>query len=372
MSCHGCATKFGVFSKEKSCPGCGFSFCKKCLRVKTVIPNLGDKEQNVCRSCSESFSIEKKDVEKDSRPPPEAFLRRLESLENPARPPITVYHHNTRMEELKTGLTAEDREIAERLEKLKEERKRQRELPTEEDIVRRLAALKGEDAECAVASRLKKKPEIFLPDLRSDEEKTNALIKQLIEEQILAVKHMSREDIIAKRLARLRGEDSSASSLSQSQSDDVDVEAIAGQSEKRQSKPETEDDVGELMKLAKAELDAAQKELKPGSSKCKSSDDLDKESTGSGDSEANAVVQRVMDEVALEDDDDDTELETKDMSNIQDPEELPWCTICNEDASKRCLGCAGDLFCTKCFAEFHDDDDLKDHKTIPYSPANRK
>ena len=60
------------------------------------------------------------------------------------------------MQKLKTGLAETDREILDRLEKLKEERK-QPPAPTEEEVVRRLALLKGEDPERMAALSANKK-----------------------------------------------------------------------------------------------------------------------------------------------------------------------------------------------------------------------
>ena len=35
--------------------------------------------------------------------------------------------------------------------------------------------------------------------------------------------------------------------------------------------------------------------------------------------------------------------------DFEDPDELPYCTLCTEDATIRCLGCNYDLYCNKCF-----------------------
>lgn len=49
-------------------------------------------------------------------------------------------------------------------------------------------------------------------------------------------------------------------------------------------------------------------------------------------------------------------------------EDLPWCCICNEDATIRCYDCDDDLYCTRCFSEGHEQFGLFDHRYAPFEP----
>ncbi|KAI0208913.1 Abscission/NoCut checkpoint regulator [Lamellibrachia satsuma] len=49
--------------------------------------------------------------------------------------------------------------------------------------------------------------------------------------------------------------------------------------------------------------------------------------------------------------------------------DLPWCCICNADATLLCCGCDSDLYCQRCFREVHDKFGMGDHKTKPYKTS---
>jgi len=72
-------------------------------------------------------------------------ISRLESLDDPGKPPITLYRESNRVAELKRGLSIEDQKIVDRLEGLREVRRRKSEQvePDEDEVAARLAKLKG-------------------------------------------------------------------------------------------------------------------------------------------------------------------------------------------------------------------------------------
>lgn len=45
-------------------------------------------------------------------------------------------------------------------------------------------------------------------------------------------------------------------------------------------------------------------------------------------------------------------------------DDLPWCCICNDDATVRCYDCDNDLYCQRCFSEGHEQFGLFDHRYI--------
>lgn len=204
-------------------------------------------------------------------------------------------------------------DIRSRLDALK-----QKDLPqeTHEDIEKRLANLKG--IEFKEPSKIS-----FAPDTRSEQEKIEDLLKQFFEETAIDSDTKLEEgttgtiEDIERRLAALRGQD---------------LDKIKEQIEQTE---ETEEE--ETERTMKQYLEEAK-----------------------------------LDDIVL--DPDEEEL----MSTIpQAPgekknlDELPFCEICNEDATLRCLECEN-LFCNSCYKEFHEEEDYKTHKTKPYQAPKAK
>jgi hypothetical protein len=60
-------------------------------------------------------------------------------------------------------------------------------------------------------------------------------------------------------------------------------------------------------------------------------------------------------------------LDEEEENNNED-EEFPWCTVCNDNATKRCLDC-DELFCESCVKKIHRQSGYKNHQLESYRPS---
>ncbi|NWI64768.1 ANCHR regulator, partial [Todus mexicanus] len=410
--CYGCASKFSVFKKEAcGCRSCGRAFCSGCLSFSAVVPQRGSAQQKVCKQCHGKLTGEGSQSSSAKWSPPENYKKRVaafEAKQNQLKEQQKAAAKTPGQADSKyQGLSKEDRAIAERLERLREERK-PKSIPTQAEIEARLAALK-EDCRRPVPSTQEMEDRLAVlqgrdppfqaprqvyqpPDTRSLVQQADDLLTQLSEEvaidehytprvQPQAVSSQSLNDLnresedcacpanldpkqleeeknkllaeaaaelreentrqekilqVAKRLAVLRGEDPEKVTLETYKLPDSDEEVAEEEAIRRVLKQLTEE----------AALDEASGFNIPPD-----------QTTQPGPSQQNLhkkAKQKTQATTALARADD------------SDEDELPWCCICNEDATLRCHGCDGDLYCQRCFREGHDEFDLKDHQTSRY------
>ncbi|NXL89334.1 ANCHR regulator, partial [Alectura lathami] len=393
------------------CRGCGRAFCSGCLSFSAVVPRCGSAQQKVCKQCHGRLTGQESQNSSAKWSPPENYKKRVAAFEakqkqlkgqqKAAAKPLGEDGSRYR------GLSKEDRAIAERLEKLREERK-PKSIPSQAEIEARLAALKEDyrgpvpsiqDMEDRVAVLQGRDPPSQAPrpvhqppDTRSLVQQTDDLLTQLAEEvaidehcspgvQPQAVSGQNLNDLsrgsedgvchanmdpkqleeeknkllaeaaaelreentrqekilqVAKRLAALRGQDPEKVTLETYKMPDSDEELDEEEAIRRVLKQLTEE----------AALDEASGFNIPPD-----------QTTQPGPSQQNLhkiTKQKTPSATALAKADD------------SDEDELPWCCICNEDATLRCHGCDGDLYCQRCFREGHDEFDLKDHRTSHY------
>ncbi|CAK1583724.1 unnamed protein product [Parnassius mnemosyne] len=292
MACNSCSRAFSLLRPEKGCPSCGFSYCSKCLNNKKFLAKV-NAEKKVCAKCSRN---EAKIIE-----PPDVFYRQ-----------VRIAKINESQSDCKdnTFVNTSEQEIFNRLEKLKQDNKEK--AKSDKEILERLQNLKGpmpSTSDAEIYSRLAKvkgipnivtkEPVLSPPDLRTEQEQADDLLKQYMEQVKIDSKYKDGfEDTINNietRLHKLRGTSTTSISVEKS-SDSEDEETIIKK-----------------------------------------------------------IIEKVKTDASLE---DEISPDTND--------ELPFCEICNEDASVRCLGCKY-LFCMRCFNEHKDDDDGCDKYEI-FSP----
>jgi len=404
MSCYNCTKKFGFLCSEKGCPDCGFAFCSGCLKHKVA---EGKSTRSVCGSCHRKRQAAAAGtVAGAGRAPPDALVKRLSALENPSVPhPITVYtgqNDNSRMGRLKRGLSKEDTIIADRLEKLKNDRKSSTEIPSELEMAERLAALKGAPASRTSTAADERVLKGVKTDTRSDVERTDDLVAAITAEAAIDSRRQRPEDEVAERLARLKGEEYVPPA--RKASNDIDPSHFLSSQGSTSTDPverannmqdlcnviskisvEAERDAKEAFDGYSQDTEMKEAVAKAGKATASGGHDTEMKSDSEDEEEEEArLVEQILAEARLDDLGDLSEDEavlspaaaktglTKAVRGAvkataeDDDEELPWCAICNEDANWRCQGCEGDLYCQTCLKECHDEFEIKDHKFAPY------
>lgn len=266
--------------------------------MKKVCGRCSNKRRNDPRA-NRSDSVNEMSEEREEPMAPVDITKKLDLLENPAKPPIVMYEHTNRWDKFKKGLEPADQEIVDRLRKLKEEDKKA--ALSVDEIKRRLALLKDEDPDAS-----HNKINIHHVDTRTDQQKTDDLIKEYME-QLELTSSTSSIDEIQARLRSLQG---------------------IRDEPRRRSTHDNDDDEEQITKRLIAK----------------------------------ALVEAELENKYEEDEVERMEVEERKESD----DEKPSCVMCEQTENlERCLGCHGDLYCAVCFEDNHDDFEMHKHKKEP-------
>lgn len=389
------------------------------MTKKTAIPKLKNEKHHVCNRCFNVLNGRAKDSSIDNPAkfsPPAAYKKRVAALQEREQMG-TGSSHSISAAKGPTkaqykGLTAAERDIAERLNKLKEKPKQAAPVASEEEMKERLAKLKGQNPAVMTAPT---KLSFLAPERRTQQAQIDDILDEIAAEVELDSRLPDPVKQVEGRLSNLRGQgqdDNSQPSTSDDQQNNLNssltdntqpfVQNIASPSGKSGQDDISVEEMQRLIAEASQEVEADAKRALDGLQKDKeimkklqdykgqSKEDINKDNAQrehmeSSDSDnenedelAANLIKRLMEEQKLDEaagrDNIDvdkmgqrkSQIRSNEERSQEDDDELPYCSICTEDATIRCHGCDLDLYCSQCWNKSHKDFQMEDHVTSKY------
>uniref|UniRef100_A0A5F8GG31 Abscission/NoCut checkpoint regulator n=1 Tax=Monodelphis domestica TaxID=13616 RepID=A0A5F8GG31_MONDO len=360
--CYGCAVKFSLFRKECGCKNCGRAFCSNCLSFSTAVPRFGNTQQKVCKPCYEVLTRGPSEASVSKWSPPENYKKRVAALETKQK--LIASRGLVQPQ----GLTQEDQVIAKRLEKLRQETK-PKVAPSQAEIEARLAALRN-DPPGPIPSTEEMEDRLAVLQGRVPPSQAPRLVHQPPDTRTQA---QQAEDLLTQLAAEVAIDEScdpETSASNRSLQNDLNRDSPRGwnMNPAELAPQQLQGEKGRLLAEAAAELReentreerilALAKQLAVLRGQDPERVTLQDFHFPDSDEEEEEAIQRVLGQALAVAPEAQSEVE----------EELPWCCICNEDATLRCYGCDGDLYCARCFREGHDAYERKEHRTATYRP----
>ncbi|XP_036042000.1 abscission/NoCut checkpoint regulator isoform X3 [Onychomys torridus] len=372
---------------QYGCKNCGRAFCNGCLSFSALVPRAGNTQQKVCKQCHTVLTRGSSD-NSSKWSPPQNYKKRVAALEAKKKPSTLQSQ----------GLTPQDQAIADRLARLRQENK-PKSVPSQAEIEARLTALKGE-VQGSIPSTEEMENRLAAlqgrvlpshtaraahqaPDTRTQAQQTQDLLTQLAAEVAIDESWERRSPVPSLQNDLNKGGTRNQHTDSRGQA------SPSLEKEKSRLLAEAavelrEENTRQERFLALAKRLAVLQGQDPNRVTLQDYHLPDSDEEEDEETAIQRVLKQLTEEAALDEacgfnipveaaprpraQASRAETESLPPGPQAEEEELPWCCICNEDATLRCAGCDGDLYCARCFREGHDNFDLKEHRTSAYHP----